>query len=450
MVLEHLQARKPEAIFHPRSSDFDLRNAAAVERLLDTAQPTLIIHLAAVCGGIGANQLAPGQFFYDNAIMGIQLMEAARQHCVEKFVQVGTVCSYPKFTPAPFKEDDIWNGYPEETNAPYGLAKKMLLVQAQAYRQQYGFNAIYVLPANLYGPRDHFDLEKSHVIPALIRKLIDAKEQSLPSIEAWGSGKPTREFLYSADAAEGILLAAEKYNSSEPVNLGTGVDIRIKDLVTLTAKLIGYKGKIVWNKNKPDGQPKRRLDIRRATKSFGFRAKTNLKSGLQMTIDWYLKNRDMALETGASAPKAPADTTRETYKHPKTGEILAIVIRGGFRGKMHNFFTPQEFPLQVGMSFYGKGHQIQPHIHKVMPKQIERMQEVLYIQKGHVRMSLFDQEQVLVQKIDLSDGDLVLQASGGHGFEIVRDAEILEIKQGPFSGDQDKVRFTPTLSHSCQ
>ncbi len=291
-VLEHLKARSPELIAAPRSSQYDLRDGTAIQRLLKDARPTLIIHLAALCGGIGANQAAPGEFFYDNAIMGLQLMEMARRYGLKKFVQVGTVCAYPKFAPAPFKEDELWNGYPEETNAPYGLAKKMLLVQAQAYRQQYGFNAIYLLPANLYGPRDHFDLEKSHVIPALIRKFLDAKDQSLPTVEAWGTGKPTREFLYVSDASEGILLAAEKYNEIDPVNLGTGEDISIKGLVTLTAQLTGYKGKIVWNKKKPDGQMKRRLDTRRALKAFGFRAQTELKVGLKETIEWYLKNRE--------------------------------------------------------------------------------------------------------------------------------------------------------------
>lgn len=276
----------------PRSSQYDLRRRADIDRLLMDVQPTMIIHLAASCGGIGANQATPGQFFFDNAIMGIQLMEAARlQEVPPKFVQVGTVCAYPGETPTPFKESFLWNGYPEPTNAPYGLAKKMLLVQAQAYRQQYGFDAIYVLPANLYGPRDHFDLEKSHVIPALIRKFIQAKEKGETRVEVWGSGRPTREFLYVADAAEGILLAAEHYNKPEPVNLGTGKDISIRRLVTVIGKLTGYKGRIRWNKKRPDGQMKRRLDTTRARKAFGFTAKTILDQGLKETIDWYHQHR---------------------------------------------------------------------------------------------------------------------------------------------------------------
>ena len=450
-LLEVLERRKPECIIAPRSSEYDLRDPDAIERLLCRHRPNLIIHLAAVCGGIGANQASPGQFFYDNAVMGIHLMEAARQHGVQKFVQVGTVCAYPKFTPTPFKEDDLWDGYPEETNAPYGLAKKMLLVQAQAYRQQYGFNAIYLLPANLYGPRDHFDLEKSHVIPALIRKILEAKEQNLPTVEAWGTGKPTREFLYARDAAEGILLAAERYDQGEPVNLGTGQEISIRELVTLTAKLVGYKGKIIWNRSKPDGQPKRRLDIQRASRTFGFKSKVSLKIGLQKTIEWYLSTRSKA--EGMVRPPEPADQTkdpREIYKHPGTGEILAIVVRGGFKGKTHNFFTPNDFTLQVGLNFYPSGHSIQPHIHLEQTKRIDRMQEVLFIKKGHVRMSLFDSKKTLVRTIDLFGGDLLLQAAGGHGFEILRSAEILEIKQGPFAGDQDKVRFTSSPISPCQ
>jgi GDP-L-fucose synthase len=290
-VVEPLRELHVASVFVPRSKDYDLRRRADIDRLLADAAPTMIIHLAASCGGIGANQASPGQFFYDNAVMGIQLMEAARLANVAKFVQVGTVCAYPGRTPTPFKETFLWNGYPEPTNAPYGLAKKMLLVQAQAYRQQYGFNAIYVLPANLYGPRDHFDLEKSHVIPALIHKFTDAKEKNASFMEVWGSGRPTREFLYAADAAQGILLAAQYYNQPEPVNLGTGRDISIKQLVTLVGKQIGYKGKIRWNRKRPDGQMKRRLDISRAKKAFGFKAHTSLDEGLQKTIAWFRENR---------------------------------------------------------------------------------------------------------------------------------------------------------------
>lgn len=288
-VVERLRERGcPEPVV-PRSHETDLRDSSTIDTLLKKTRPTLILHLAAVCGGIGANQASPGQFFYDNAIMGIQLMEYARRHQVKKFVQVGTVCAYPKIMPVPFKESDLWNGYPEETNAPYGLAKKMLLVQAQAYRQQYGFNAIYLLPANLYGPRDNFDLNTSHVIPALIRKCIDAREQKSDAIEVWGSGKPSREFLYVEDAAEAICLAAERYDGAEPVNIGTGQEITIRRLVDEIAHATGYSGSVRWNTSKPDGQPRRVLDTARADSAFGFRARIPLQEGLSLTIDWFMK-----------------------------------------------------------------------------------------------------------------------------------------------------------------
>jgi len=288
-VVEALQKRGCGMIVVPRSKDYDLREASVIRRLLSESAPTMIVHLAAQCGGIGANQKNGARFFYDNAIMGIQLMELARQSGVRKYVQVGTVCAYPGETPVPFKEDDLWNGYPEPTNAPYGLAKKILLVQAQAYRHDYpDFDVIYLLPANLYGPRDHFDLENSHVIPALIRKIHEAKEAGNQPLEVWGTGKASREFLYAGDAAEGILLAAEKYSRPEPVNLGTGSSITIKDLVGMICELMDYKEKIVWNKSRPDGQMKRQLDVTRARKAFGFRAKTSLREGLKKTIEWYL------------------------------------------------------------------------------------------------------------------------------------------------------------------
>ncbi|MFA4932338.1 MAG: GDP-L-fucose synthase [Caldisericia bacterium] len=260
--------------------DYDLRDRTQVQRMFDDLHPEIIIHLAAVVGGIGANQLHPGSFFYDNAIMGIQLIEEARLHVIEKFVQVGTICAYPKFTPIPFKEEDLWNGYPEETNAPYGLAKKMLLVQLQAYRQEYGFNGIYLLPVNLYGPGDNDDLVTSHVIPAMIRKFKEAKEQNLPTVTLWGDGSPTREFLYVEDAAEGIVLATERYDKPEPVNLGSGQEISIKDLANLIQRLTGYKGAIIWDTTKPNGQPRRLLDVSRAEREFGFRAAVPLEAGL--------------------------------------------------------------------------------------------------------------------------------------------------------------------------
>ena len=286
-VVEKLQQRGCKDIFVPRRKDYDLVEMEAVKRLYNDSQPIMVIHLAARVGGIGANQANPGKFFYDNLMMGAQLMEVGRQSGLEKFVAIGTICAYPKFTPVPFKEEDLWNGYPEETNAPYGLAKKMLLVQSQAYRQQYGFNSIVLFPVNLYGPRDNFDLQTSHVIPALIRKCLEAKRRGGPNIEVWGDGSPTREFLYVEDAAEGICLAAERYNSSEPVNLGSGMEISIKDLVHTIKRMTGFTGEIVWDTTKPNGQPRRGLDTSRAEKSFGFRAKTSFEEGLRRTIEWY-------------------------------------------------------------------------------------------------------------------------------------------------------------------
>jgi GDP-L-fucose synthase len=294
-VVEKLKARGCKNIFIPRSKDYDLVEMEAVRRLYRDAKPDFVIHLAARVGGIGANRANPGRFFYDNLMMGVQMMEVGRQRGIEKFVAIGTVCAYPKFAPVPFHEEDLWNGYPEETNAPYGLAKKMLLVQSQAYRDQYGFNAIYLLPTNIYGPRDNFDLESSHVIPALIRKCVDASPPTSnlqpPTVTVWGTGKPTREFLYVEDAAEGILLAAEKYNKPDPVNLGAGFEISIKDLVNLIAKLTGFGGKIIWDSAKPDGQPRRILEVTKAEKEFGFKAKTDLEQGLKKTIAWYIANQ---------------------------------------------------------------------------------------------------------------------------------------------------------------
>jgi GDP-L-fucose synthase len=286
-VVEKLRQRGCKDIFVPRRKDYDLVEMEAVKRLYKDTQPTMVIHLAARVGGIGANQANPGKFFYDNLMMGAQLMEVGRQAGVEKFVTISTICAYPKFTPVPFKEEDLWNGYPEETNAPYGLAKKMLLVQSQAYRQQYGFNSIVLFPVNLYGPGDNFDLQTSHVIPALIRKCLEAKRKDASNIEVWGDGSPTREFLYVEDAAEGICLAAERYDSSEPVNLGSGMEISIKDLVHTIKRMVGFTGEIIWDTTKPNGQPRRSLDTSRAEKHFGFRAKTSFEDGLRRTIEWY-------------------------------------------------------------------------------------------------------------------------------------------------------------------
>lgn len=315
-VVEKLYERGCGKVFVPRSKDYDLRSLEAIRSLLHDTQPDIVIHLAARVGGIGANQAHPAEFFYDNLMMGVQLLHESWRAGVEKFVAIGTVCAYPKFTPVPFKEEDLWKGYPEETNAPYGLAKKMLLAQSQAYRQQYGFNSIFLLPVNLYGPRDNFDPRFSHVIPALIKKVVDGmggkevachrlNEPDKPDrptrrnrrdrpnrpdnpITVWGTGKPTREFLYVEDAAEGILMATEKYNKPDPINLGAGFEISIKDLVELITKLTGFKGKIFWDTTKPDGQPRRMLDTTKAEKEFGFKAKIGFEEGLKKTIDWYI------------------------------------------------------------------------------------------------------------------------------------------------------------------
>jgi GDP-L-fucose synthase len=290
VVVRKLRERGCRDLVVPRSKEFDLRDRDAIIRLYERARPNIVIHLAAVVGGIGANRANPGRFFYDNAIMGIQLIEYARQFEVEKFVAVGTVCAYPKFTPIPFKEADLWNGYPEETNAPYGLAKKMMLAQAQAYRAQYGFNAIYLLPVNLYGPGDNFDMESSHVIPALIRKCYEAKESGSREIVLWGDGSPTREFLYVGDAAEGLVLAAERYDGELPVNLGSGVEISIRDLAQVIAAEVGFTGAIVWDKTKPNGQPRRCLDVSRALQLFGFQAKHDFREGIAKTVAWFETN----------------------------------------------------------------------------------------------------------------------------------------------------------------
>jgi GDP-L-fucose synthase len=289
-LVERLESLGCKEIIVPRKKDYNLVEMVAVRKLYSDYKPDMVIHLAASVGGIGANKENPGTFFYENLMMGVQLIEAGRQAGVEKIVTLGTICSYPKFTPVPFKEEDLWNGYPEETNAPYGLAKKMLLVQGQAYREQYGFNAIHLLPVNLYGPRDNFDLESSHVIPALIRKCIEAKERGDDNIIVWGTGKATREFFYVEDAAEAILLAAEKYNESEPINLGAGFEISIRDLVDLIVKLTGFKGGVEFDSSKPDGQPRRMLDTSRAEKLLGFKAQTSFEEGLKRTIEWYREN----------------------------------------------------------------------------------------------------------------------------------------------------------------
>jgi len=291
-VQEVLAERGAKDVFIPLIDDYDLTDRDNIKRMLADSKPDVIIHLAALAGGIGANRARPAEFFYKNLMMGVPLMHEAWESGVGKFVAIGTICAYPKFTPVPFQEENLWDGYPEETNAPYGLAKKMLLVQAQAYREQYGFNAIYLLPVNLYGPRDNFNLETSHVIPALIRKMVDARGRGDKEVVLWGDGTPTREFFYAGDAARGIVMAAERYNGSEPVNLGAGMEISIRDLADLIGELSGFEGEIVWDTSKPNGQPRRALDTQRAREFFGFEAQMPFKEGLKNTIGWYLENKD--------------------------------------------------------------------------------------------------------------------------------------------------------------
>lgn len=290
-IVEELRDRGYKDIFVPRSAEYDLRDPDAIERLYTDSDPNVIIHAAASVGGIGANRERPGEFFYDNAIMGMELMEQARLNEIEKFVTLGTICSYPKHTPVPFSEEDLWEGYPEETNAPYGIAKKALLTQGRAYRKQYGLNSIHLLPVNLYGPRDDFDPETSHVIPAIIKKCIDAKERDDDAIIAWGSGTPTREFLYVTDAARGIVEAMEQYNSPEPMNLGSGQEISISKLVETIVDVVGFDGEVIWDESKPDGQPRRCLDVSRAREHLGWEAKVDLRDGLENVVGWYRESR---------------------------------------------------------------------------------------------------------------------------------------------------------------
>ena len=294
-VVEQLRERGARDIFVVRQAEYNLVDRAACRRAIQDARPEVIVHLAAVVGGLGANRENPGSYFFDNLMMGVQVMEEARLAGVGKLVATGTICAYPKFTPIPFHEDDLWSGYPEETNAPYGLAKKMLLVQAQAYRQQYGFNAVFPLPVNLYGPGDNFDPDSSHVIPALIKKCVDARDAGAPAIEVWGDGSASREFLYVDDAAEGLVAIAERYDSPEPINLGSGQEITIRDLIHLIAELTGYTGRIEFDPSKPNGQPRRCLDVSRAERELGFRARTDFRSGLRETIAWYEQSRRAAL-----------------------------------------------------------------------------------------------------------------------------------------------------------
>jgi GDP-L-fucose synthase len=319
-VCHLLEQAGVDHVFVPRIEEYDLRQREDILQALDDAQPDLVVHLAAVVGGIGANRANPGRFFYDNAMMGIQLMEAARRFGVQKYVQVGTICSYPKFTPVPFREEDLWNGYPEETNAPYGLAKKMLLVQAQAYRQQYDFNAVTLLPVNLYGPRDNFDPSSSHVIPAIIRKVFEAQEHRQDCIEVWGTGTASREFLFVSDAARAILLAMSNYDGPEPINLGSGQEITIRQLAELICELCDFRGEIRWDSTKPDGQPRRCLDTNRAKQYLGFVAQTSLREGLNRTIAWYRKQRETAFTDCNHRFASPQDL-------PPVGAPLRLPVR---------------------------------------------------------------------------------------------------------------------------
>ncbi len=305
-LVASLRRRAPAALLAPRASELDLLDRGAVRLYLEREKPDLVVHAAAVVGGIGANRAHPGRFFFENALMGIQLIEEARRAGVGRFVCLGTICAYPKHTPVPFREDALWDGYPEETNAAYGLAKKMLLVQLQAYRAEYGFEGVYLLPVNLYGPRDNFDLETSHVIPAMIRRFLEARESEAPDVVLWGDGSPTREFLYVDDAAEGIAAAAESYGGGEPVNLGSGEEIAIRDLAALVAAETGYRGAIRWDASKPNGQPRRRLDVSRAERLFGFRAATPLREGLARTVAWYREH----------GPGAPSPRERDSVSGP--------------------------------------------------------------------------------------------------------------------------------------
>ena len=437
-VLEKLKARGCESVFAPRSHEFDLTRASDIARALSVFEPQVIVHLAAVVGGIGANLDEPGRFFYENAVMGIELIEQSRRAGVEKFVCVGTVCAYPKFAQVPFTEDGIWDGYPEETNAPYGIAKKAMLVQLQAYRQQYGMNGIFLLPANLYGPEDNFDLRTSHVIPAMIRKFIEARDSGQPSVTLWGTGSPSREFLFAEDAAEGIVLAAERYDGPEPVNLGAGFEITIRDLAEKIASATDFTGDIVWDDSMPDGQPRRSLDTRRARESFGFQAAVGLDEGLRRTIDWFEGVRSEALDR-----KKPAISphTLGVEKILDGDRIMAIVLRGSMRDPGVAFFSPPEFSQQLGFINHPAGHVVAPHIHNPVSREIVYTEETLFVREGRIRVDIYRADRTLLTSRTLTGGDVVLLASGGHGLEVLEPSSIIEVKQGPYAGESDKTRF---------
>ena len=441
-IVRKLEERGAGKIVVPEIEEYDLRDVEAITRLLGESRPDIIIHLAAVVGGIGANRVHPGQFFYENAIMGIQLSEQARLAGIGKFVCLGTICAYPKFTPVPFKEENLWDGYPEETNAPYGLAKKMLLVQLQSYREEYGFNGIFLLPVNLYGPGDNFDLESSHVIPALIRKCMEAKERGDRAVEVWGDGVPTREFLYVEDAAEGILLATEHYDGPEPVNLGAGFEISIKDLADKIVALTGFEGEIVWDASRPGGQPRRMLDTERAKLEFGFEARVNLDEGLRRTIGWFEKGWPVDSPSPFKEEGRGGDEDSAVFEEIADGEErLALLIRAGYSERGVHFFSPSDFSQQLGLICHAAGHIVEPHIHNVVLRQVLNTQEVLFVRSGRVRVDLYNSDREPSGSRTLSAGDVILLAGGGHGLEVLEESEIVEVKQGPYAGDDDKVHF---------
>lgn len=435
-VCDVLKARGCAEVFVPRSAEFDLRREGDIVRAIAAAEPDIIIHLAAVVGGIGANRAEPGRFFYDNAMMSIQLIEQARRHGVEKFVCMGTVCAYPKFTPVPFHEDDLWSGYPEETNAPYGIAKKAALVQLQAYRQQYGFNGIFLLPVNLYGPRDNFDPASSHVIPAVIRKFVEARDAGAATVTLWGTGDASREFLYVEDAAEAIVAATERYDDGDPVNLGAGFEITIRDLAEKIAQLTNYTGELVWDTTQPDGQPRRSLDTSRALERFGFKASTDFDEGLRRTIAWYENPEHHAARELLTQFAIPA---LEEIRDGDT--IVAIILRGSYDKPGVTFFSQDHFSQQLGFINYPAGHVIIPHVHNPVPREVFHTQETLFIREGRLRVDLYRDDRTPLTSRTLASGDTILLSTGGHGFEILDDTSMIEVKQGPYAGEGDKTRF---------
>lgn len=442
-VVRKLEERGCADVFVPRSFEFDLTRQADVARALAVFEPDVVIHLAAMVGGIGANLDEPGRFFYENAMMGIELIEQSRRAGVEKFVCLGSVCMYPRETPVPFAEDAVWDGLPEEINAPYGIAKKTLLMQLKAYRAQYGMSGIFLMPGNLYGPGDNFDLRTGHVIPALVRRFIEARDAGVESVTLWGSGDATREFLFVEDAAEAILRATERYDSPEPVNLGTGVEVSIREVAADVARLVGYTGAIGWDTSRPDGQPRRCLDTTRAEAGFGFRATTSLEDGLRSTIEWYERG-GASVEAAATPPAPYLEPVEEIYDGD---ELIAIIMRGSLRTAGVSFYSPNHFSQQLGFIHHGAGHRIVPHVHNPVPREVMYTQETLFVREGRLRVDLFsDSREYLTSRV-LSGGDAILLSTGGHGFEILDESSLIEVKQGPYAGEGDKTRFDGGHGH---